>query len=135
MAKASPPIVKGVTPYLTVRGASAAIDFYRQAFGAIEVARMPAPDGERLIHCHLRINDDDVLMSDDFGGAGGDDPGVPRGVTLHLQVDDAEIWWRRALAAGASVKVPLAEQFWGDTYGQIKDPFGHSWSIASAAKR
>jgi PhnB protein len=131
---AAPPVVRGVTPYLTVRGAAAAIDFYKLAFGAVEIARMPAPDGVRLIHAHLRINDDDLLMSDDFGGAGGDDPGDPCGVTLHLQVDDADRWWARALAAGAQVKMPIAAQFWGDRYGQIKDPFGHTWSIGGAAK-
>lgn len=120
----------GVTPYLTVRGANAAADFYRRAFGAEELFRQPAENGERLLHCHLRINGGDILMSDDFSDA----PSTPSCVTIHLQVDDADRWWQRALDAGAEVKMPLEDQFWGDRYGQLRDPFGHSWSIASPAK-
>ena len=130
-------VLKGVTPYLTVKGAVAAIDFYKKAFGAEEVSRMPDQrDPTKLMHAHLRINGADVLMSDDFAGAMEELGGaMPRGVTMHVQVDDAHAWWKRALAAGASVKMELAEQFWGDTYGQLKDPFGHSWSIAMAKKK
>ncbi|HVY03939.1 MAG TPA: glyoxalase/bleomycin resistance/extradiol dioxygenase family protein [Caulobacterales bacterium] len=124
------PVLKGVTPYLTVNGAIKAIEFYKAAFGAEELARMPAQDPSKLMHAHLRINGADVLMSDDLIGP----PTAPSGVTIHLQVDDADKWWKRALAAGATVKMDLAEQFWGDKYGQVKDPFGHSWSIGAAKK-
>ena len=128
--------IRGVTPYLTVKGAIEAIEFYKAAFGAEEIQRMPSQEPGKLMHAHLRINNGDVLMSDDFSGPmeelGGHEP---RGVTMHLAVDDADKWWKRALAAGATVKMEIADQFWGDRYGQIKDPFGHSWSIASPAKK
>jgi PhnB protein len=112
-----------------VRGAKAAAEFYKRAQ---EIARQPAQDGERFLHCHLRVNDGDLLMSDDFSEAGAPSPA---GVTLHLQVDDADSWWRRALDAGMNVKMELADQFWGDRYGQLRDPFGHIWSIGSTIKK
>lgn len=122
----------GVTPYLTVRGAKQAADFYKRAFGAEEVHRMDAEDGERLMHCHLRINGGDLMMSDEFPEYGSPLPEAgPRGVTLHLAVDDADTWWNRAIDAGATITMPLADQFWGDRFGQLRDPFGHAWSIGS----
>jgi PhnB protein len=87
---------------------------------------MDAEDGERLLHCHLRINGADLTMPEEFPEHGG-----PQGVTLHLAVDDADAWCERALAAGTTVKMPLADQFWGDRYGKLQDPFGHSWSIGA----
>jgi len=125
----------GVTPYLTVRGAKAAVDFYRRAFGAEEVRRVEAEDGERLLHCHLRINGSHVLMSDEFREHGDGLEEGPMGVTLHLQVDDADKWWHRAISAGATPVMPLADQFWGDRYGQVRDPFGHRWSIGAPIER
>jgi PhnB protein len=138
----NPPLAAGITPYITVRGAKDAAEFYRRAFGAVEIARMDAEDGKRLIHCRLRINGADLMMSDEFPefdaspefGAYGLGDG-PRGVTLHLAVDDADTWWQRAVDAGATVKMPLADQFWGDRYGQLRDPFGHSWSIGAPVKK
>jgi PhnB protein len=124
----------GVTPYLTVRGASDAAEFYKRAFGAEESGRMLADDGTRLMHCHMRINGADLMMCDEFPEYGAGLGDGPRGVTLHLQVDDADAWWTRAVEAGATVRMPLADQFWGDRYGQLTDPFGHTWSIASPAK-
>ncbi|HEY0117114.1 MAG TPA: VOC family protein [Allosphingosinicella sp.] len=129
----------GVTPHLTIRDRRGheAVAFYKAAFGAEEA--MPphlAEDGERIMHAHLRINGGSVMMNDDFpeyGGCGA--AGTPAGTTLHLQVDDADRWFERATAAGAAVTMPLADQFWGDRYGQVKDPFGHSWSIGAPAKR
>jgi PhnB protein len=128
------PVVTGVTPYLMARGASDASAFYQKAFAAEELSRMPHEQTGKLMHCHLRINGGDVMMSDEFpehGMALGDGP---VGVTLHLQVDDADAWFERAVAAGATVTMPIADQFWGDRYGQVKDPFGHSWSIGSVKK-
>lgn len=130
MADPNPPL-RGVTPYLTVSNGAKAADFYKAAFGAEELRRQTAQDGLRLMHCHLRINGGDLLFSDDFSEAGAPKPAA---FTLHLQVDDADAWWTRALAAGCAVKMPLADQFWGDRYGQLTDPFGHSWSIASPSK-
>lgn len=122
----------GVTPYLTVKGGKAAVEFYTRAFDAVEFSRQPADDGERLLHSHLGINGGSVMLSDWFPEmAGGAVAPQPAGVTLHLHVDDADRWFERALAAGAVVKFPLADQFWGDRYGQVTDPFGHSWSIGA----
>jgi PhnB protein len=133
MAEASTPI-HGVTPYLMVRGAAEAAEFYKRAFGAEELMRTAAEDGKRLIHCHLKINGADVMMSDEFPEYGASLGEGPNGVTLHLQVDDADEWWARATDAGATVVMPLAEQFWGDRYGQVRDPFGHTWSIGASKK-
>jgi PhnB protein len=127
----------GVTPHLTIadRRAKEAIHFYEQAFGA-EAAMAPhlAEDGERVMHAHLRINGGSVMLNDDFPEFGGT-AGTPAAVTLHLQVDDADHWFERAIKAGATPTMPLADQFWGDRYGQLKDPFGHSWSIGAPVKR
>jgi PhnB protein len=130
------PHVGGVMPYLTVTGGKAAVDFYRQAFGAEEFARHYADDGERILNAHLGVNGGSIMLSDDFPefhGNVGAPP--PAGVVLHLQVDDADRWWARAVEAGCTVLMPLADQFWGDRYGQLKDPFGHTWSIAHTLPR
>jgi PhnB protein len=135
MPEAERPQIKGVVPYLTVRGAAEAAEFYKRAFAAEEMMRMPADDGKRLMHCHLRINDGDLMMSDEFPEYGAGLGDGPRGVTLHLQVDDADAWFERAVAAGAKVTMPLAEQFWGDRFGQLQDPYGHTWSIGAPGKK
>jgi PhnB protein len=135
MAETTNPPLRGVTPYLTVRGASDAVEFYKRAFGAIELQRMPAQDGKRLMHCHLKINGADVMMSDEFPEHGFGLGSGPNGVTLHLAVDDADKWYQRAVDAGATVRMPIADAFWGDRYGQIQDPFGHTWSIGSPQKK
>jgi PhnB protein len=120
----------GVTAHLTIREGkgSEAVEFYKTAFGAEEQLRHLADDGKRIMHSHLKINGGSVMLNDDFpeytGGIS-----VPAGVTLHLQTDDADKWWERAVAAGATVRMPLDNQFWGDRYGQVVDPFGHTWSI------
>ena len=128
--------ISGVTPHLTIRDnkAAEAIDFYKAAFGAEEMMRMPAQDGKRLMHVHLKVNGGSLMMNDDFPEYRGGASPEPGSVTLHLQVEDADAWWNRAIDAGATAAVPLADQFWGDRYGQLKDPFGHSWSIG-ASKR
>ena len=135
MSETIPQTLPGVTPYLTVRGASEASEFYQRAFGAEELARKAGEDGKRLIHCHLRINGADLMMSDDFPEYGCGLGDGPNGVTLHLAVDDADEWWNRAVEAGATVTMPIADQFWGDRYGQLRDPFGHSWSIGAPKKQ
>lgn len=123
--------LQGLTPYLTVPGAKDAVRFYKEAFDAEEIRRVDAEDGERLMHCHLKINGADVLLADSFPEHGGGLEGVPHGVTLHLAVDDADEWWHRAISAGAEALMPPADQFWGDRYGQVRDPFGHKWSIGA----
>ena len=127
----------GVTPHLVIRGGNAAeaIDFYVAAFGARELRRVPG-DGGRLMHAHLTINGGSIMLNDDFPEyRGGQEAGEPEGVTLHLQVDDADALWQQAIAAGASVTMPLEDQFWGDRYGQVEDPFGHRWSIGAALQQ
>jgi PhnB protein len=122
-------------PHLVVSDAAAAIEFYKTALGAEEVARVPAPNSKKLMHAYLKINGGYLILNDDFSAEMGEKPQTPEAlggspVTLHLQVQDADAAWKRAVAAGATVIVPLKDQFWGDRYGQLRDPFGHKWSIA-----
>lgn len=127
----------GVTPHLTIssRGASAAIDFYIIAFGAEVLDRRLADDGERLMHAHLRINGASVMLNDEFPEYGGLQDVRPAGVTLHLQVSDPDAWWTRAMTVGGAEPVlDMADQFWGDRYGVLRDPFGHTWSIGGPTK-
>jgi PhnB protein len=130
------PIPEGyhsVTPALLVRGGAQAIDFYTRAFGARELGRMPAPDGQRIWHAELQIGDARLMLADEFPDMGGHAPeslgGTP--VSLHLYVEDADATVQRALDAGATVIQPLMDAFWGDRYGRIKDPFGHEWGVAT----
>jgi PhnB protein len=122
----------GLTPHLVIgdRRAAEAIEFYKRAFGAEELMRHPSDDG-RLMHAHLKVNGSSLMMHDDFPEHHGGKPVKPEGVMLHLQVDDADAWWNRAVDAGAKVVMELADQFWGDRYGQLEDPFGHRWSIGA----
>ena len=132
MAEATSAIPVGVYPYLTVTGAKAAVEFYTRAFGAKEEFRSYGEDGERIMHARLRINGMAVLLSDYFAEFhGGADATAPAGVMLHLEVDDADRWFKRACDAGANVRAPLQDMFWGDRYGQVMDPFGHTWSIGA----
>jgi PhnB protein len=138
MNTAVKPIPEGmhtVTPHLTCDGAAAAIEFYKKAFGAVEAHRMPGPDG-RLMHAMIRIGDSPVMLADEFREWGGTGPktlgGTP--VTIHLQVPNADEVFQSAISAGAEVKMPIADMFWGDRYGIVTDPFGHAWSIATRIK-
>ena len=136
MAEATSAIPVGVYPYLKVKGGKAAIDFYTRAFGATEEYRVYGEDGERIMHARFRVNGGAILLSDDFPEyRGGMESPPPDGVTIHLEVDNADRWWDRAVSAGATIVMPLADQFWGDRYGQVKDPFGHSWSIGAPIKK
>ena len=129
------PIPEGmrtVTPHLTCAGAAAAIDFYKRAFQAFEVARMAGPDG-KLMHALIRIGDSAVMLVDEFPDYGVLGPKTLKGspVTIHLYVDDVDAFVRRAVEAGAKITMPLADMFWGDRYCQFEDPFGHRWSAAT----
>ena len=124
-----------ITPHLVVKGAKKAVEFYGKAFGAEEVYRMPAEDGERLMHAHLKVGDAEFFLCDDFPeycGGKSSDPRTLGGtcVTLHQYVPDADAAIARAAEAGATVKMPAQDMFWGDRYGQVVDPFGHLWSFA-----
>jgi uncharacterized glyoxalase superfamily protein PhnB len=136
MADKVTPIPAGfhaVTPYLVVRGAAAAIDFYKKAFGAEEHFRMPAPGGSRLMHAEIQIGDSIIFLCDEMLEMGAKSPAdqdwTPVGIYLYVaNVDEV---FDRAVAAGAKVRMPVQDMFWGDRYGQLVDPFGHHWSIAS----
>jgi PhnB protein len=130
-AQAQPETKGGPVPYLMPSDAAAASAFYQKAFAAQEVSRMLADDGKRLMHAHLYINGGSLMMSDSFPEH-GHPAQTPAGFLIHLQVDDAELWWNRAVQAGATVTMPLETQFWGDRYGQLDDPFGFTWSIGQS---
>jgi uncharacterized glyoxalase superfamily protein PhnB len=121
-----------VTPHLVCAGAAQAIEFYKNAFGAVEVGRMPMPDG-KIGHAEIRIGDSRVMLADDFPDYGSKGPLALKGtpVFIHLYVNDADAVFQQAVNAGAKPVMPLADMFWGDRYGQVEDPFGHRWSIAT----
>ena len=121
-----------VTPHLVCAGAAKAIEFYKQAFGAVEQARLPGPDG-RLMHASVKIGDSQVMLVDEMPEWGALGPKSLKGspVTIHLYVDDVDAVVERAVKAGAKVTMPVADQFWGDRYGKLEDPFGHHWSVAT----
>ncbi len=122
----------GVIPHMTLSDASAAADFYEKAFGAEVLDRRVAGAGPRLMHCQLRINGGSLMINDGFPEHGH--PVVPlQGFSLLLAVDDLDGWWDRAVKAGAEVVMPLQVMFWGDRYGQLKDPFGVLWSLNGKA--
>ena len=127
----------GVAAHITIPGGrgAEAVKFYEQAFGAKEQGRHLADDGKRLMHAHLSINGGSLMLNDDFPEFRGGTPApAPAGTTLHLEVPDADAVWHKAVAAGAEVKFPLENQFWGARYGQLQDPFGYSWSIGGPKK-
>jgi uncharacterized glyoxalase superfamily protein PhnB len=122
-----------ITPYLAVRDAKAAIDFYIQAFGAKELVRMRSPDG-RLMHVELIIGDAKIMLADEFPEMGGAHaPSLQSGspVTVHMYVPDTDATVNRAAEAGAKITMPPADMFWGDRFAKLSDPFGHNWSIAT----
>ncbi|MGZ5546050.1 MAG: VOC family protein [Limisphaerales bacterium] len=127
-----PPGTHTITPHITVSNAAKAIDFYKTAFGAEELGRSPTPDG-RLMHAALRIGDSNLMLNDAFPEMGGCNApaGGKQPFALHLYWDDVDKAWGRAVNAGAKVTMPLSNMFWGDRYGQLEDPFGITWSMAS----
>ena len=122
----------GVTPFLAIRDGRAgeALAFYETAFGVQIIERNLAQDGKRLMQASMKINGGWIMVSDEFPEHGFK-AAPPASVTLHLQVDNADSWFNRAVEAGCTVTMPIADQFWGDRYGAVIDPFGHNWSIGS----
>jgi PhnB protein len=120
-----------ITPHIVVQGAESAVGFYGNAFGAEELSRIPTPDG-RLMSVQLRIGDGLLHLADEFPEMGVLAPPSIGGtaVVLALEVEDAEAVFAQAVAAGAEVRQPLQEAFWGDLHGQLEDPFGHRWNIS-----
>jgi uncharacterized glyoxalase superfamily protein PhnB len=121
-----------VTPHLICGGAAEAIEFYKKAFGASETSRLPGPNG-KLMHASIRIGDSAVMLTDEMPEWGSHGPKALKGspVTIHLYVADVDAFTARAVAAGAKITMPVDDMFWGDPYGQLEDPFGHRWSVAT----
>ncbi|HZN84131.1 MAG TPA: VOC family protein [Mycobacterium sp.] len=127
-----------VSPHLTVGDGAAAIDFYVKAFGAVELGRVPGPDG-KLMHAALQINGSTVLLNDDFPEYNDGKSSTPTAlggtpVTIHLTVTDVDSKFQQAVDAGATVVSALEDQFWGDRYGVLRDPFGHHWSLGQPVR-
>ena len=121
-----------VSPYMIVKNASAAIEYYKKAFDAQEKDRMAGPDG-KIMHCELKIGETVIMIADEFPERGCVSPQTLKGtpITLFMYVPDVDKTFERATAAGAKVEMPVADMFWGDRYGTVVDPFGHKWSIAT----
>lgn len=130
--KSIPDGMHSITPHLICAGAAEAIEFYKQAFGATEMMRMPGTQG-RIMHACVQIGDSQVMLVDEMPEWNALGPKSLKNspVTIHLQVDDADKVFERAVKLGAKVMMPMEDAFWGDRYGKIVDPFGHHWSIAT----
>ncbi|MBI3514563.1 MAG: VOC family protein [Proteobacteria bacterium] len=126
--RANPAMLGGVIAYLQVDGATRAAEFYRRAFGAELVGAQPVDDRGRTMHVHLYVNGGSLMLSDPYPEH-GHPVAPPQGFHLLLAVDDIDAWWQRAVAAGAIAVMPVAEMFWGDRYGQLRDPFGILWAL------
>jgi len=124
-----------LTPFLTVRDAVRAIEFYKQAFGAVERGVAKGPDG-KVMHAELKIGDSIIMLSDEYPEFGSLSPQSSggTGMGLHIYLDGVDAAFERAVKAGAKVDMPVMDQFWGDRYGKLTDPFGHKWSIATHTK-
>jgi len=132
MASPIPDGMNTVTPHLVIDGAAKALDFYKAALDAVELSRLPGPDG-KLMHASFRIGNSVLFAADSFPEWGSNGPLHYKGtsVTIHLYVEDCDALFARAVNAGCTVKMPVSDMFWGDRYGIVVDPFGHAWSIAT----
>jgi uncharacterized glyoxalase superfamily protein PhnB len=121
-----------ITPFMTVRDAARAIEFYKQAFGAKEKGVMKGPEG-KIMHAELVIGDSIIMLADEFPEFGSLSPQSTggSGTGLHIYIEDVDSAFDRAVKAGATVEMPVADMFWGDRYGKLRDPFGHKWSIGT----
>jgi PhnB protein len=132
-------VTLGLSPYLVVSNAKEAIAFYEKAFGATLQSRHNAPHSDKIMHAMLHVHGSVLSLSDDFPEFMGGKSRTPEAlggtpVTLHLQVEDAEAVWSQAMAAGATVVFPLKDQFWGERYGKLSDPFGHEWAVGQVLR-
>lgn len=125
---AMPKALGGLVPYVTVEGTRKAAEFYKQAFGAEEVFSYPPDEQGRTMHLHLYINGSSLMLCDPYPEYGHGYKGQ-EGYVLQLIVDDIDVWWDRAVKAGAEVVVPVERMFWGDRWGQLRDPFGVLWGV------
>ncbi|HUL51664.1 MAG TPA: VOC family protein [Verrucomicrobiae bacterium] len=136
MVKPIPDGHHSITPTLTVKGASNAIEFYKKAFGAQELSRFPGPDGKSIMHAEIKIGDSVIMLNDEYPQMGCRSPqsigGASGGIFLYVQ--DADDTFNKAVLAGATPQMPMMDAFWGDRFGSIVDPYGHVWSIATRKK-
>ncbi len=130
---APPPVLGGPCPYLSLSDAGAAAEFYVKALGATEVMRMPPDEKGRYMHIHLVVNGGSLMLADAFPDH-GHPLEKPAGFTLHLAVADVDAAFDRAVRAGAEIVLPVQDMFWGDRYGQFRDPFGVLWSMGMPKK-
>src|SRR3954468_1787242 len=135
-APAIQPIPEGfhaINPPLTIDGAAAAIEFYKRAFGAVELDRAASPDGSKIMHATIQIGDSRIMLSDEFPEMNCKGPLSLGGTasSVWLYVEDADAVYEQAVAAGATVVMPIGDMFWGDRFASVTDPFGHAWSIAT----
>jgi len=133
MVKPIPDGYHSVTPALTIKGASEAIEFYKKAFGAQELNRFPGPDGKSIMHAEIKIGDSSIMLCDEMPQMGCLSPkstGGPSG-SIYLYVQNSDDVFNKAVSAGAKPKMPMMDGFWGDRIGSIEDPFGHVWTIAT----
>jgi PhnB protein len=130
-----------IMPHLDVDGAAAALDFYKKAFDAVEMIRMPAQDGKRLMHASIKIGEGVVMLHDSFpeygemGGTANPKKLGASSVTIHLYAPDVDKTYKQALDAGATSLMSPADMFWGDRYAKLRDPFGHVWSLGAPIKK
>jgi PhnB protein len=131
-AQLAVPVGSHATPYLIIRDAARAVDFYRNAFDAIEVVRLEGADG-RIAHCEIKIGEASILLADEWEGVGATSPSALGGspVIIHLEVDDVDTIAKRAVDAGAKVIFPVQDQFYGERAGRVQDPFGHLWLLST----
>jgi uncharacterized glyoxalase superfamily protein PhnB len=134
MAPSVPQPKHTVVPYLRVKGAARAIDFYKKALGATERMRMPGPDA-RVMHAELEVAGGVIYLADEFPEMGGSSSPPNGSVVIHLNVPDIDALYQQAVAAGATATMPPQDMFWGDRYGKLTDPFGHEWSISTTKEQ
>jgi len=122
-----------ITPCIIIDGAAEAIEFYKRAFNAVELDRAASPDGSKIMHATIQIGDSRIMLNDEFPEMNCKGPRAFGGspASLHVYVEDADVIFEQAVAAGATVTMPIGDMFWGDRYARIVDPFGHTWSIAT----
>jgi PhnB protein len=130
--KAVPEGYHTASPYLVIRGAARALDFYKKGFGAVERFRMPGPGGA-IMHAEIQIGDSVIMLCDESPEMGGKSPQTLGGTacSVFLYVENVDSWFKRAVEAGATAQAPPADMFWGDRFCKLADPFGHEWGIAT----
>jgi len=136
LTKPIPDGYHSVTPSLTVRGAAAALEFYKKAFGAQEIMRFPGLDGKTIMHAEIKIGDSKIMLNDEIPQMNCLSPQSVGGASsgIFLYVENADATFNKAVSVGAKITMPIMDAFWGDRCGGIEDPFGHKWTISTHKK-